>query len=162
MTELKTVAMRLLDQAKIAYKAHTLPTEEVRNAQEVAALLGVAPGKVFKTLVTTGKTGKHYVFMLPATGELDLKKAARVANEKSIEMLPVKELLDLTGYVHGGCSPIGMKKRFRTFIDQSAAVQEIILFSAGKVGMQLEMPLANLQKLLPIETADLILEFHSL
>ena len=158
MPEHKTVAMRLLEQAKIAYKVHLLPTEEVRSAQEVADLMGVEPATVFKTLVTTGKTGRHFVFMLPAIAELDLKKAARAAGEKSIEMLPAKELLDLTGYVHGGCSPIGMKKRFRTFIDQSAIAQETILFSAGKLGMQLEMPLGSLQNLMPVEAVDLVLE----
>lgn len=158
MTEHKTVAMRLLDQAKIAYQVHNMPTEEVRSAQEVAELLGVAPSKVFKSLVTVGKTGKHYVFLLPATAELDLKKAARAAGEKSVEMLPVRELLDLTGYVHGGCSPIGMKKRFRTFIDLSAISQDTILISAGKRGMQLEMSLSNLQKMMAVETVDLIRE----
>lgn len=156
MPDHKTVAMRLLDQAKIAYQVHTLPTEEVRNAQQVAELLGVEPEKVFKTLVTTGKTGRHYVFMLPATAELDLKKAAMAAGEKSVEMLQVKELLALTGYVHGGCSPVGMKKRFRTFIDQSAAQQENILFSAGKLGTQLEMPLSNLQSLMTLEVLELV------
>jgi Cys-tRNA(Pro)/Cys-tRNA(Cys) deacylase len=155
MTDHKTVAMRLLDQAKVAYKVHTLPTEEVHSAQQVGELLGIAPKKVFKTLVTTGKSGKHFVFMLPALAELDLKKAAKAAGEKSIEMLPAKELLGLTGYVHGGCSPIGMKKRFRTFVDQSAENQETILCSAGKLGMQLELPLVNLQKLVPIESVDL-------
>lgn len=156
MPDHKTVAMRLLDQARITYQVHTLPTEEVRNAQQVAELLGVEPERVFKTLVTTGKTGRHFVFMLPATAELDLKKAAKAAGEKSVEMLPAKELLELTGYVHGGCSPIGMKKRFRTFIDQSAAQQDTILFSTGKLGMQLEMPLPNLQSLMAIEVLDLV------
>lgn len=156
MPDHKTVAMRLLDQAKIYYQVHTLPTEEVRSAQQVAELLGVDPGKVFKTLVTTGKTCKHYVFMLPATAELDLKKAAKAAGEKSVEMLPAKDLLGLTGYVHGGCSPIGMKKRFQTFIERSAAQQDTILFSAGKLGMQLEMPLSNLQNLMAVEAADLV------
>lgn len=156
MPDHKTVAMRLLDQARITYQVHTLPTEEVRNAQQVAELLGVEPERVFKTLVTTGKTGRHFVFMLPATAELDLKKAAKAAGEKSVEMLPAKELLELTGYVHGGCSPIGMKKRFRTFINQSAAQQDTILFSAGKLGMQLEMPLPNLQSLMAIEVLDLV------
>lgn len=156
MPDHKTVAMRLLDQARITYQVHTLPTEEVRTAQQVAELLGVEPERVFKTLVTTGKTGRHFVFMLPATAELDLKKAAKAAGEKSVEMLPAKELLELTGYVHGGCSPIGMKKRFRTFIDQSAAQQDTILFSTGKLGMQLEMPLPNLQSLMAIEVLDLV------
>jgi Cys-tRNA(Pro)/Cys-tRNA(Cys) deacylase len=156
MPDHKTVAMRLLDQAKITYQVHTLPTEEVRNAQQVAELLGVKPEKVFKTLVTTGKTGRHFVFMLPATAELDLKKAAKAAGEKSVEMLPAKELLGLTGYVHGGCSPVGMKKRFRTFIDQSVAQQDTILFSAGKLSMQLEMPLSSLQSQMSIEVLDLV------
>src|SRR5659263_359674 len=99
MPDHKTVAMRLLDQARITYQVHTLPTEEVRTAQQVAELLGVEPERVFKTLVTTGKTGRHFVFMLPATAELDLKKAAKAAGEKSVEMLPAKALLELTSYV---------------------------------------------------------------
>lgn len=147
--------MRLLDQAGILYQVRKLPTDEVRNAQEVAEVLGVEASRVFKTLVTTGKSGKHFVFMLPATAELDLKKAASAAGEKSVEMLPSKELLGLTGYVHGGCSPIGMKKHFSCFIDQSAIHVETIFFSAGKVGTQLEMPLSSLQRLLPVLPADL-------
>lgn len=154
-TEHKTVAMRLLDQAALAYQTHTLPTEGALSAEQVTELLGVEPDRVFKTLVTAGKSGRHYVFMLPANVELDLKKAAKVSGEKSIVMLPSKELLPLTGYVHGGCSPIGMKKRFKTFIDQSALTRETIIFSAGMIGKQLEMPLGSLQKMLPIETVDL-------
>ena len=151
----KTVAMRLLDQAHLACQTHTLPGEGALSAEQVAGLLGVEPGRVFKTLVTVGKSGRHYVFMLPANAELDLKKAAKAGGEKSIEMLPSKELLPLTGYVHGGCSPIGMRKRFKTFIDQSALTQETIFFSAGILGTQLEMSLGSLQKMLPIEAVDL-------
>ena len=111
---------------------------------------------MFKTLVTIGKSGKYYVFMIPVAEELDLKKAARCAGEKSIEMIKSKELLPLTGYVHGGCSPIGMKKQFPTFVHESAAACPEIMFSAGKIGYQVELPLASLQKAVRLTLCDLI------
>ena len=113
-------------------------------------------GKVFKTLVTVGKSKEHYVFVVPANKELDLKKAAKVAKEKSIEMIHQKELLPLTGYIHGGCSPIGMKKQFKTFIHKTANDYDTIYFSAGRVGNQVELPLSSLQKVIPVEVADII------
>ena len=115
----KTNVMRLLDEWGIEYDAFYYNSELV-NAVEVAKACGREPESVFKTLVTVGKTGEHYVFMVPSNGELDLKKAAKAAGEKSIEMIPQKQLLPLTGYIHGGCSPIGMKKQFKTFTDETA------------------------------------------
>lgn len=123
---------------------------------EVAAALGEDPARVFKTLVTVGASGGYYVFVIPVAEELDLKKAAKAVGEKSIAMLPQKELLPLTGYLHGGCSPIGMKKPFPTVLHQSAAEQESIYVSAGKVGFQVEVAPADLQKMLPMRLADVI------
>ena len=109
----------------------------------------------FKTLVTVGKTKNHYVFLVPVSRELDLKKAAKSVGEKNIEIIPQKELLPLTGYVHGGCSPIGMKKRFRTVIDASAANCDTILFSGGEIGMQVQTSLEELKKVLTFELHDI-------
>ncbi len=121
---------------------------------EVARVLGLDPARVFKTLVTRAASGEHYVFLVPVEAELDLKRAARAVGEKSVAMIPQKELLPLTGYVHGGCSPIGMKKRFRTVIDRSAEGAETIYFSAGKVGHQVEVSLPELRKALDFTLAD--------
>ena len=123
---------------------------------EIARLLGEDERKVFKTLVTVGKSKAYYVFMIPVAEELDLKKAARASGEKSIEMITQKELLPLTGYVHGGCSPIGMKKQFATFIHDTAENFDTIIFSAGKVGYQVELPLEGLQKMVPVKCVDLV------
>ncbi len=150
----KTNVMRLLDLKGIPYAEHTYdPT--LLNAAEVANALGFPPQSVFKTLVTQGKSKQCYVFMLPSLKELDLKKAAQAVGEKALEMLPQKELLPLTGYVHGGCSPIGMKKPFPTAIDQSALACESICFSAGRVGHQVQMSLDNLRKSLKINVFDI-------
>ena len=135
----KTNVMRILAQAKIDYKPYFYGDGSVLNGAEVAKALGKEPACVFKTLVTVGRSGDHYVFMILVLAELDLKKAASAAGEKSVEMIKQKDLLPLTGYVHGGCSPIGMKKPFRTFIDESAAGMETIFFSAGRIGAQVEM-----------------------
>ena len=153
----KTNVMRILDTKKVAYDDFTYDREKI-SAIEVAASLGQDVASVFKTLVTVGKSKEHYVFMIPGEQELDLKKAAKAAGEKSLEMIPQKELLPLTGYIHGGCSPIGMKKQFKTFIDISAISFEKICFSGGKVGHQVQMPLASLQKVIRIETANVIKE----
>ena len=115
----KTNVMKMLDKKKIEYKGYTYGNGEAMSGTEVAKLIGKEADAVFKTLVTVGKSGKNYVFVVPSSKELDLKKAAKAAGEKSIEMIKSKELLPLTGYVHGGCSPIGMKKAFATFIDLS-------------------------------------------
>ena len=121
----------------------------------MVAVLGQDPERVFKTLVTEGKSGQHYVFVIPVLQELDLKKAAAAAGEKSIAMVKAKELLPLTGYIHGGCSPIGMKKPFPTFMEESAILYDRILFSAGKIGYQVELPPDELAKLTPFQYADL-------
>lgn len=156
MSGVKTNAMRILDKHKIAYKTWCYKDSGAVSGVEVAAALGQNPAQVFKTLVTAGKSGAHYVFMLPVAEELDLKKAARAVNEKAVEMIKQKELLPLTGYVHGGCSPIGMKKLFQTVIHHTAGNFPTIIFSAGMVGYQVEMPLTALQSLIPVTAADII------
>lgn len=151
----KTNVMRVLDKAKIDYSFRKYEPNASLTGGEIARLLGEEPEKVFKTLVTVSKSKEHYVFMLPVEKELDLKKAARAAGEKNIEMIAQKELLSLTGYVHGGCSPIGMKKQFKTFIDESARQFDTIMFSAGKVGYQVEIATADTERLIPLCFADL-------
>lgn len=150
----KTNAMRQFDRKKLEYQVHTY--DGVISGVDVAGKLGQEAAKVFKTLVTTGKSGEHYIFMIPVAEELDLKKAAKAVGEKSIAMLPQKELLGLTGYIHGGCSPVGMKKQFVTVIHQSAENFEKIFFSGGKIGIQIETAPENLAKLMRISSADLI------
>lgn len=152
----KTNVMRVLDGKKIKYQEHYYGDTEAISGMEVVNALGQEPGKVFKTLVTTGKSGAHYVFMVPVAEELDLKKAAKVVGEKSVEMLKSKELLGLTGYVHGGCSPIGMKKFFRTVIHKTADECDTIMFSGGKIGFQVELEFNDLKKIIKIEIADII------
>lgn len=153
----KTNAIRIVERLKILHTCHTYDNSKAISGLEVAQMLSQNPDKVFKTLVTTGKTGKHYVFIIPVAKELDLKKAAKCVGEKSIEMLKQKDLLSLTGYVHGGCSPIGMKKFFTTTIHNSAQNFDTIIFSGGRVGLQLEMPFSSLSKAITLSTADLIL-----
>ena len=132
----KTNVMRLLEQKKLPYTPHDYLATGAVSGVEVAAALGEPPERVFKTLVTTGASGGHYVFVIPVAEELDLKKAAKAVGEKSIAMLPQKELLPLTGYIHGGCSPIGMKKPFPTYIDETAQLYNEIGVSAGCRGCQ--------------------------
>lgn len=151
----KTNVMRLAKRAKVTFRDYAYDNS-VLNGEEVAAALGRPPERVFKTLVTEAKSGKYYVFMIPVNAELDLKKAAKAAGEKSVSMLPQKKLFPLTGYVHGGCSPIGMKKSFDTFIHRTAEEYETIFFSAGKVGRQIEMSLSALQKIKDVKSAELI------
>ncbi len=151
----KTNVMRMLDKKKINYKHYSYADTDAISGTEVAAALNQNPEQVFKTLVTVAKSKKYYVFMLPVEKELDLKKAAHAVNEKSIEMLKSKELLPLTGYIHGGCSPIGMKKFFTTTIDISAKNFPTIIFSAGKIGYQVELNLNDLQKMIPYTLADI-------
>lgn len=152
----KTNVCRLLEQKKIQYSF--LKTEEAEGLSgvEVARKLGENPEQAFKTLVTTGKSGEHYVFVIPVEAELSLKKAAAAVSEKSIEMLKQKDLLPLTGYIHGGCSPIGMKKYFHTVIDKAAEAFDEIYFSAGKVGMQVLVNRDDIPKMIRIEYADVI------
>ena len=152
----KTNVMRILDRKGVAYNSYDYSFTAALSGTEVADALGKDPACTFKTLVTQGASKAYYVFMVPVADELDLKKAARAAGEKSIAMIKAKELLPLTGYVHGGCSPIGMKKQFRTFIHATAVDHELIVFSAGKIGYQVEMPLAELQKVVPVTTADIV------
>ena len=154
----KTNAMRRLDALKIQYGQHYYDGEEALSGTEVAAVLGQDPGQCFKTLVTVGKTGQHYVFMVPVAAELDLKKAAKAVGEKSVEMIKSKELLPLTGYIHGGCSPIGMKKFFKTTVHETAVLYDTIIFSGGKIGYQIEIPLEDLQKVIELQTADVVKE----
>ena len=155
----KTNVMRVLDAKKIAYNSYEYEAGETApSGGEVASMLGLDPSRVFKTLVTVGASKEHYVFMVPVLRELDLKKAAKAAGEKSIEMIKSKELLPLTGYVHGGCSPIGMKKQFTTFADTSAEGFETIYFSAGRIGHQVELPPKELVKLVGLRFADICTE----
>ena len=154
--DFKTNVMRMLDKHKINYKHYTYADTDAISGIEVAQVLNQNPKQVFKTLVTISKSKKYYVFLVPVAEELDLKKAAHAVNEKSIEMIKSKELLTLTGYIHGGCSPIGMKKFFDTTIDKTAENFETIIFSAGKIGYQVEMSLDELKKIIRFQTADII------
>lgn len=156
--EEKTNVMRILDSKKLDYLTHSYVYTPTTNGIEVADILGQDRRDVFKTLVTVGKSSTNYVFVIPVEKELDLKKAARVVGEKSIEMLKSKDLLPLTGYIHGGCSPIGMKKFFRTTIDESATTRDRIIFSAGKIGYQIDTNLIELEKVIKFELKDLTIE----
>lgn len=151
----KTNVMRILDQKKIEYKEHTYLDTGAIGGQEVAEALGEDANRVFKTLVTVGKTGNHYVFLVPVNKELNLKKAAKAVDEKKIEMIKSKELLPLTGYIHGGCSPIGMKKFFKTTIHSTAENYDTIMFSAGKIGYQVETSLNSLKKVIRFDLEDI-------
>ena len=153
--ESKTNAMRVLDAAHVTYDYRIFPCEQALSGVEVAELLKQEPERVFKTLVTQGKSGEHYVFMVPVAEELDLKKAALAVGEKAIQMIKSKELLPLTGYVHGGCSPIGMKKLFVTRMDETAQLFDRIMFSGGKIGCQIEMAPDDLATVVPFAYADL-------
>ena len=140
MADDKTNVMRILDQKKIPYTPHSHPAPDgAVDGKEMARLLGIDPARAFKTLVTRGAGGGYYVFVVPVERTLDLKAAARAAGEKSIRMIPQSELLPLTGYVHGGCSPVGMKKLFPTFLDASAETLPTMFCSAGKIGRQIEV-----------------------
>ena len=154
----KTNAMRKLTAMKIAFTEHYYADTGAIAGADVARALGEDPARVFKTLVTVGKTGAHYVFLVPVEEELDLKKAASSVGEKSVEMIKSKELLPLTGYIHGGCSPIGMKKMFKTVLHVSAESFETIIFSAGKIGYQVEVKPADLKKVVPYILADVVCE----
>ena len=151
----KTNAMRILDQKKIQYIIHDYTESGVIAGEDVAKTLGESPEEVFKTLVTVGKTKQYYVFLVPVCKELNLKKAAKAVGEKNIEMIKAKELLPLTGYVHGGCSPIGMKKAFPTTIDASAQSLNKIYFSAGKIGLQVEVSVSDLNKIADFKFDDI-------
>ncbi len=152
----KTNAIRCLEQKKINFQIHDYTDFGVVSGKEVAEVLNEDPEIVFKTLVTRGKSEKNYVFLVPVNSELDLKKAATAVNEKYIEMIRSADLLPLTGYVHGGCSPIGMKKFFRTIIDSSAQNNAKILFNGGKIGIQIETTLEEIGKVIPFELYDIV------
>ena len=151
----KTNAMRILDQKKIEYIIHDYTESGVIAGEDVANTLGEDPEKVFKTLVTVGKSKQYYVFLVPVCKELNLKKAAKAVGEKSIEMIKSKELLPLTGYIHGGCSPIGMKKLFPTIVDISAKNSDKIYFSAGKIGLQVEVNVNDIEKVIKVKFDDI-------
>ncbi len=154
--EYKTNVMRILDKKKLKYKSYSYVDTDAISGIEVASVLHQNPDMVFKTLVTVGKSKQYYVFMVPVAKELDLKKAAHSVNEKSVEMIHLKELLPLTGYVHGGCSPIGMKKSFITVIDESAKNFETVIFSAGKIGYQVELAPSDLEKIIRLSYCDIV------
>jgi len=151
----KTNVMRLLEQKKIPYETKFLEGAETLTGEEIAERLNEDPNQAFKTLVTEGKTKNHYVFVIPVNASLDLKKAAKTVSEKSIDMIKQKELLPLTGYVHGGCSPIGMKKSFTTVIDESAKNFDEIYFSAGKIGCQVKIAVESISKIIRVNFADI-------
>ena len=152
----KTNVMRVLDSKKIAYTSHSYNPDATMTGEEIAKLLGEDASKVFKTLVAQGKSGAYYVFVVPVEGELDLKKAAAAAGEKAVSMIKQKDLLPLTGYVHGGCSPVGMKKQFPTFIHETAKELDKMFVSAGKVGFQVELNPEDLLTVVRCSYADLV------
>ncbi len=154
---LKTNVLRLLETSGIPFQWHEFDVSDGKlDARTCAERIGALPDQVFKTLVTTGAVPRTYfVFVIPATGELDLKKAARACGQKYVEMLPQKELLPLTGYVHGGCSPIGQKKLFPTYLDETAQLFERIYVSGGHVGLNVEVPPDALREFVHAQYADL-------
>ncbi|MBQ8380155.1 MAG: Cys-tRNA(Pro) deacylase [Clostridia bacterium] len=152
----KTNVMRILDSKKIEYKAHYYTDSDAIAGIDVVVALNENPDQAFKTLVTRGASKNYHVFVVPVSKELDLKKAAKSVNEKSIEMIKQKELLPLTGYIHGGCSPIGMKKQFNTVIDISAKNFETIFVSAGKIGYQIEMKTEDFSKVIRVNFEDIV------
>ena len=154
----KTNVMRILDQKKINYNSYDYRETNAVSGMDVATSLKEDPNKVFKTLVTVAKSKINYVFVVPVNKELDLKKAAKSVGEKSVEMIKSKELLPLTGYIHGGCSPIGMKKQFKTVIDKSATNFETFIFSGGKIGYQVEVTLDDLKKVIDYSLEDITTE----
>lgn len=157
MIQTKTNVMRILEQHKIAYSAYEYPHgKEAVDGETVAALLGQDPAQVFKTLVARGKSGSVYVFVIPVAGVLSLKQAAAAVGEKAVSMIAVKELLGLTGYVRGGCSPVGLKKPYRVTLHESAKDLQTVIVSAGKIGLQVELSPTELLQLVGGQTADLL------
>lgn len=155
--EEKTMVMKILDAKKVKYNHYTYEADSKTTGVEIANILNEDPKSVFKTLVTVGKSGKNYVFVIPVLEELDLKKAAKCANEKYIEMIKSKDLLPTVGYVHGGCSPIGMKKALTTYFDESLNNLDKVIFSGGKMGFQVELDVKDLFKVINYKTADIVL-----
>lgn len=154
----KTNAMRMLDKLKIPYTSHTYECENFVDGVQIAELLGEDCSMTFKTLVTVGKSGKYFVFCLPVDKEMDLKKCARAVGEKALTPVHVKDILAVTGYIRGGCSPVGMKKPYRTVIHESAQSLERIIVSGGRLGLQLELTPGDLAKACSGEFADIIAE----
>ena len=154
----KTNAMRILAAAGAPHTLHSYEGTDAISGVEVAAVLGQDPDHVFKTLVTQGKSGEHYVFMIPVAAELDLKKAAKACGEKAVAMIKSRDLLPTTGYIHGGCSPIGMKKQFPTYCDETCILFDTIVFSGGRIGTQIEMPFDELAKIVPVTPVDLVVD----
>lgn len=154
--ETKTNAMRILESANIDYLERTLDIKEALDGVQCAQMLGADLESTFKTLVTIGKSGEYYVFVVPVAEKLSLKKAASAVGEKNVEMLPMKDLLKITGYVHGGCSPIGMKKVFTTVIDETAILFDKIIFSGGKIGYFIEVNPNEIEKVIPIKFVDIV------
>ncbi len=153
--QIKTNVMRILDKADIVYRHYEYKQIPQMTGSEIAEMLGQNPDRVFKTLVTSGMKSKdYYVFMIPVNRELNLKKAAQAVGEKSVQMIPQKDLLKVSGYVHGGCSPIGMKKQYTTTLHSSAKDFETIIFSAGKLGFQVELSCEDLSSVCPLQLAD--------
>lgn len=152
----KTNVMRVFDQHGVKYESHYYGDTDAVAGLDVAGVLGQDPDNVYKTLVTEGHSGEHYVFLVPVSRELNLKKAAKAVGEKSIEMIKSKELLPLTGYIHGGCSPVGMKKTFCTVINENAGKYDTIMFSAGKIGCQVETSLSELKKVVDYALEDIV------
>ena len=156
--EEKTNVMRLLEQKKIKYISHCYKDTDAISGTEVASVLNQDENRVFKTLVTVGKSKNYYVFVIPVNRELDLKKAAKSVGEKSIDMLKSKELLPLTGYIHGGCSPSGMKKFFKTTFHKTCEEYDTICFSAGKIGYQVEVNVKDITKIIRYQTSDIVID----
>ena len=154
----KTNVMRVLDSKKVEYESYSYEPDSTLTGEEIAGILNEDINRVFKTLVTQAKSGAYYVFVVPVAEELDLKKAAAAAGEKAVSMIKQKELLPLTGYIHGGCSPIGMKKLFPTFIHETAKDLDKMFVSAGKVGMQVELPPKALEDIVRAKYADIIID----
>ncbi len=144
--EIKTNAMRILDRLKIPYTHYTYECDEFVDGMQVVKMLGLDPGKVYKTLVTRSAANEYFVFVIPVAAELDLKKAARAAGQKSLAMIHVREINQVTGYVRGGCTAVGMKKQYATILDSSAQGRETILVSGGRIGSQIELAPEDLAK----------------
>ncbi len=154
--EVKTNAMRILDTMKITYEHHTYECKEFKDGLQIADMLGQPYEKVYKTLVTKGAGGDYYVFVIPVAEELDLKKAARSVGEKSVSMIPVKDINRVTGYIRGGCTAIGMKKQYETRIEQSAKELATMIVSGGRLGSQIELAPEDMKTAADAEFADLI------
>jgi Cys-tRNA(Pro)/Cys-tRNA(Cys) deacylase len=158
MGTIKTNAMRILDSKRIEYIEHVLDIKEAIDGVTCSKMLNIEASRMFKTLVTVGKSGNYYVFIVPVAAKLDLKKAANSVGEKNVEMIPMKNLLNVAGYVHGGCSPIGMKKNYVTVIDKSALDFDKIIFSGGKIGFFVEVDIKKVIDIFAFKVDNLVEE----